>query len=124
MPGLKESVMKLWQFRTRNFRVVLSCDWDNDIDLSWADEDELENIRSGLWGCYVFRVAVYDPQGVAIGESYLGGSVYENPADFRDHIGIKATGCGSYFSDMVREAVAEARQYWEERPVIKLRAYA
>jgi hypothetical protein len=45
-----------------------------------------------------------------VASEYLGNSVYANPADFRDHVGIKAThpGCGSYFADMVREVIQHA----------------
>lgn len=50
---------------------------------------------------------------------YLGNSIYEKPAEFRDHFGMNANGHGSYFSDMVREAVAEARK---NLPALKAQA--
>lgn len=47
---------------------------------------------------------------IKLGEAVLGGSIYEKPAEFRDHFGMNGKGHGSYFSQMVREAIAEARK--------------
>ncbi len=106
----------LWTFKTRNFAVkwqILPCD---DLDLSWCETGETaENIASGLWTAFDSRVTV-SYRGRVVGEDHLGQSIYENPADFRDHIGINirsreaGRNFGSYFSDMVREAIRQARE--------------
>ena len=109
----------MWQFKTRNFTVkweVTDCDY---LDLSFCETGETrENINSGLWQAFDSKVAVYY-KGQEIGSSYLGQSIYENPSDFRDHIGCNSAGYGSYFSDMIREAIDEARQNMADRPRLR-----
>ena len=100
----------MWQFKTRNFTVqwlIVPCE---DLDLSWCETGETrENLESGLWTAFDSEMRVLF-RGVEIGATYLGQSIYENPSDFRDHIGMNAKGHGSYFSDMVKEAISEARK--------------
>jgi hypothetical protein len=125
---------KVWDFKTANFRVALECMPDNDCDLSWDDTGETQaNIASGLWGCFVFKVAVYDLNtGNEIGADYLGGSIYPNPSDFIDHRQCgkqnreyeaqgKPGRCGSYFHDMIKGAISEARKAYS-KPRVRLRA--
>lgn len=103
---------KMWSFETGKYRVEWAICPDDDTDMSWDESGEVrENLESGLWMCFVSRVRVtHKRTGAVLGESFLGGSIYENPEGFRDHFGIRNTRYGSYFSDMVREAVMEARQ--------------
>lgn len=109
---------KLWEFKTANFRVTLSYDYDYDIDLSWYDTGEtLEKLESGELGAYVFRVAVYDQNGEVIGADYLGGLIYADPEKFIDH---RVGRCGSYFHDMVRQAISHARKRYNQ-PRARLR---
>lgn len=114
-------MMILWSFGTAHFTVALHCEDEQYPDLSWADADTLEKINGGEWGCYEFRVAVTDSQGNVLGESFLGGSIYENPREFRDHIGA-AGKWGSYFTGMVGEAITEARRTWNNRPAVRLKS--
>jgi hypothetical protein len=118
----------LWTFNTARFRVELAAAPDADIDLSWDDTGETrENIESGLWGVYVFRVAVF-LDGKLIAQDTLGNSIYENPSDFaREHFGIgpqrRKAGClyCVYFPGMVRDVIAEARKLLSEpRPRLRL----
>ena len=111
-------------FTTANFRVVLSCTEDDDLDLSWDETGEArEKLDSGEWTNFLFRVAVHGPTGELAAE-YLGGSIYADPLDFMDHRACGRTNrqqcadnlsgrCGSYFSDMVGRACDEARKEWE-----------
>jgi hypothetical protein len=107
----------MWTFETRSFRVVWTITPCYDLDLSWDETGETaEKITSGEWDAFDSAIKVYHrPTGLELGAAYLGQSIYANPAEFRDHIGIKAKSrqdggnYGSYFSDMVRGAVAEAR---------------
>lgn len=106
----------IWTFRTKRFAVILDWDYETDPDLSWDDTGEVAaKINSGEWVNACFRVRVmFDGHEVAA--DYLGNSIHADPADFRDHIGLAAKSradgrnYGSYFTDMVRTAIAEARQ--------------
>ena len=98
----------MWTFETARFAIK----WDiapcqDVLDLSWDEAGEtLENLSSGLWCAFDSRVVVL-LDGRAISGDYLGHSIYANPRDFRtEHFGGSF---GSYFSDMVRTAVREAR---------------
>lgn len=122
----------VWTFNTCNFRVTLECESERDQDLSWADDETLEKLESGEWQNLTFKVAIYDRNtGAEIASDYLGNSIYANPADFRDHRACgranreraaagQAGRCGSYFTDMVHNAVAEARAaYAKPRAVLR-----
>lgn len=109
----------LWTFKTRNFTVVWSISPCDYLDLSWDDTGETtENIASGLWTAFDSTMTVYY-RGAEVGVDHLGSSIYQNPADFRDHIGMNAKGHGSYFSDMVREAVSSARARFKNTPRLR-----
>lgn len=122
----------IWQFNTKNFTVRMSYDYDQDgTDLSWDETGETqEKVASGEWAVYVFHAEVIErATGNTIGEDYLGGSIYADPADFRDHVGLAiksredGRNYGSYFTDMIREAICEARKtYAEERPRLRVPA--
>lgn len=111
----------LWTFRTRNFSIRLSCEAESCPDLSWADQETLDNLESGTWGNYTFAVHVFGPHGEELGADYLGNSIYADPADFRDHIGARGA-WGSYFIDMVRNAIEQARDNLGALSAIRLRA--
>lgn len=111
----------LWQFRTRNFRVRLSCEPEQCPDLSWCDQETLDQIARDDLGCYVMAVHVFGPHGEELGADYLCGCVYSDPADFRDHIGARGA-WGSYFLDMVSAAIEQARDNLGELSAIRLRA--
>lgn len=110
-----------WIFNTKNFHVELVCDIDQDYDVV-ADEfsDEIyEQLKSGALEVFLFAVKVYY-KGQEVATTYLGGSIYADPAEFIDHRGMNKKGHGSYFSDMVREAVKEARiRLTADRPYIR-----
>jgi len=122
----------IWRRATPNFFVSLSYEYDDDCDLSWDETGEtVAAIQSGEMGCYVFCVSVQERGGAEIGVSYLGGSIYADPREFMDHrlVGrsnrqYAAEGslgrCGSYFKDMLHEAISEARKtYSEARPHLR-----
>lgn len=56
-------------------------------------------IDQGLLSWFVVRVQAFK-HGVLLGTDYLGGNLYENPADFVTE--------GGYYADMVHTATAEA----------------
>lgn len=110
----------LYKFSTRNFTVRLDIQPDGDIDLSWDETGEVaRDIEYGRLEPFVARVRVTSTAGV-LGASILGGCLYRDPNDFVDHreVGrenreLEARGesarVGSYFHDMVHEAIDEAR---------------
>jgi hypothetical protein len=114
----------MWTFKTKNFEVRASIEpCDSSLDLSWDETGETRaNLESGLWTAFDTRVEVFF-RGRVIGSDTLGESIYERPADFfKEHRGMNARGHGSYFSDMVREAVRHARSVFAEQGQVKLRA--
>jgi len=99
------------RFATKRFVVKLQWEPEQFAELSWMDAADHRKIESGEWINCTFRVAVF-LDGARIVEQSLGNSVYADPADFaREHYGTAGTGAGGYFSDMVREAIRDARKH-------------
>lgn len=100
----------IWRFNTARFSVILDCDWEESPDFSFDETGEVaEKCRNGTWDCVCFRVRVL-LDGEEISSDYLGNSIHADVRDFaREHLGCRPKGYGSYFSDMVREAIGEAR---------------
>ncbi len=124
----------MWDFKTANFRVALECTPDYDLDLSWDEDGSTrEALESGELIAFQAKVAVYDmTTGDEIGADYLGGCIYASVEDFIDHrkcgkqnreyAAQGETGrCGSYFRDMVTEAIEQARKRYA-KPRVALRA--
>jgi len=105
---------KMWQFKTRNFTVrwLISPDVLNTDGLTASEAAEWKkNVRSRKWKCFQSDIEVVcNATGILLGHASIGNSVRANPAEFRDHFGVTALGCGSYFKQMVAAAVAEARE--------------
>lgn len=102
----------VWTFETANYRVECLFSPDDDVDTSFDETGETdENLASGLWVAFQTEVRViHKGTGAELGADYLGGSIYENPHDFlKQHRGSRGR-WGSYFPDMVRSAIQEARK--------------
>jgi len=105
---------RMWKFNTAHFTVewlierdVLNTDY---MDPCLANECRVK-VRSGEWKCFTSTIrVVHRATKRVLSESYLSNSIYAEPSEFRDHFGMNGKGYGSYFSDMVREAVADARK--------------
>lgn len=93
---------------------------DNDLDLSWDEDGSTRaGLESGKFCSFGVVVTVYC-RGSKVGEDSLWGCIYESPRAFMDHLGIKHYSpkpgtipegqCGSYFADLIRGAIAEARK--------------
>jgi hypothetical protein len=139
----------IWAFKTANFEVTVDAYYEDDLDLSWDEDGEVtRKLDAGVYTAFRTEVIV-TCDGIEVGSDHLGGSIYENISDFRDHIGgglfaIKhklreGTGTmslenwsreyrsavflskggiiGSYFKDMVGEAIRMARGNIRERRV-------
>lgn len=129
---------ELWRFETARFAVVWTIQPCDSLDLSWDETGEVaENLNEGVWGAFDSKVAVY-LDGNEIAADYPSESIYADPADFRSNhrdpdpmnrncsIMRERRGesgvIGHYFPDMVRTAVAEARQHIAELDLPRMRA--
>lgn len=116
---------KIWEFKTARFSVSFEAGPEYDLDLSWDETGEIrEGLESGRYVAFMAKVAVY-LDGLEIAQDYLGGCIYENAEQFRDHLGIRPASrkagaiIGSYFSDMVRQAIKEAREFMASAPQLR-----
>lgn len=118
----------IWQFQTA--RMVVECGYtpEEDPDLSWADDETNAQLESGGLVNVTFWVKVRVGRMV-VGTSSLGNSVYADPRDFaREHFGLRPLSrrdgvtYGSYFPDMVREAIHEARRTLKDMPNVRAAA--
>lgn len=116
----------IWSFKTKRFTVTLDWEWEEDPDLSWDETGEvIAKLQSGEWGNYTFRLRVL-LDGREIACDYLENSIYADPMEFyREHIGLGAKrradgkNYGDYFSDMVRQAIGEARSTLRDAPYMR-----
>lgn len=101
----------MWSFETAQFRIEWAIRQESDPDISHDETSETaDNLNSGLWVCFCSRMSVVHKEtGAELGSDYLGNSIYENPSEFRDHIGARGK-YGSYFRDMVSESIKQARE--------------
>lgn len=115
----------LWNFETKRFAVRVDWTYDYDTDLSFDDTGEVRaGLESGKFVSFQVRATV-SLDGHKISRDYLGGCIYESPAEFRDHIGLAAKAradghnYGSYFADMVRTVVKDARKTLANLPALR-----
>lgn len=110
----------IYTFKTRNFTIRVDAMEETDPDFSFDDTGETqEMIERGDWLCFAVRASV-SFRGSVIGEDYLWNCIYKNIRDLRDHFRIgKHSGCGSYFTDMIRESIREARKTLSEMPKLR-----
>jgi hypothetical protein len=112
----------IYTFKTKNFLVRVTAEEEDSLDLSW---DEDGRVRAGLASGELIAFCVHAQvfwRGHLVGEDYLGECIYESIEAFRDHLGIREYSrqesaklgrdvcAGSYFSDMIRTCVTEARK--------------
>lgn len=116
---------KMWSFETENLRIVWEIAPEEHPDFSFDESGETaEKCADGTWQCFMSRMRViHKGTGGTLGEDHLGNSIYENPSEFRDHIGARGR-YGSYFRDMVGTAVREARKTLRALQSIPIRAGA
>lgn len=107
--------VEMWRFDTARFSVIWFVSPSEYPDLSWCDQETLDNLESGFWVCFDSEVRV-ELDGLEISADYLGESIYENISDFRKDSG--------YFYDMVKSAVSEARKVLKNRPQLRQGAIA
>ncbi len=120
-----KTLENIYTFNTRNFTIRVDAMEEIDPDFSFDDTEETqEMIERGDWLCFAVRASVsfrnngsmYANADVEIAEDYLGNCIHENIRDFRDNIGVVR---GSYFSDMVRNVIREARKTLSEMPKLR-----
>lgn len=120
-------------FKTKNFTVIADAIEEDSPDFSFDDTGEtFKKVESGEWLCFTARVRVLF-HGREIVTDYLGNCIYESLEKFMDHKECgkqnrdyaaqgKEGRCGSYFSDMIHRAIAEARKGLKEAQAITVRA--
>lgn len=109
------------RFETRHFTVAVEA-FEEDCAIDVDDDGEtLEAWRNGEILHFAVRVQVIHHQLGVVGEDWLGSCLYKSIGDFQDHREcgaytreLRAEGsdavCGSYFADMIGEAIKEARK--------------
>lgn len=108
-------------FKTAQFTVVCTAEEEDSLDLSWDDDGSVaKGLDRGTLIAFCATVKVYW-KGREVGSDYLGGCIYKSFDDFMDHRacgkqnrefekqGVEGR-CGSYFKDMIHEAIDEARK--------------
>lgn len=100
------------RFRTRHFDVRVWAEVDEDVDLSWADEETIAAIASGKYivfgvRCEVRWTAKRKNESIVLSQDSLWGCVRESIDDFQDHRGAGTR--GGYFADMVYGCIEQAR---------------
>lgn len=120
-------------FKTKHFTVIADAIEDDCLDFSWDDTGETqEKVNSGEYLCFTARVRVL-LHGREIGADYLSNCIHESLDKFMDHKECgkqnreyaaqgKEGRCGSYFSDMIRAAIAEARKELKNYQSVHVRA--
>lgn len=121
-------------FHTERFTVVADAYYEDEpVDV----DDDGETQRAVDRGDYLhFRVHVRVMyKGRTIGEDHLGGCIYESISAFMDHKECgkqnreweaqgKEGRCGSYFTDMIHEAIREARKTLADVKTVRMRQVA
>jgi hypothetical protein len=115
-----ERIGVMRKFNTRNFSVVVEAYPEHELDLSWDEDHSVANgLRTGRLIAFLAHAEVI-LNGRVVGEYWLGNCIYRSFEDFMDHKECgkqnrqwaeegKAGRCGSYFRDMIHEAIAHAR---------------
>jgi hypothetical protein len=108
-------------FRTKQFQVEVDAMEEDNLDLSWDEDGSVtKGLKNGEFIAFCARVRVW-LKGQCVGTDYLGDCIYRSFAEFMDHKECgkqnkeyeakgEAGRCGSYFKDMIHEAIAEARK--------------
>jgi hypothetical protein len=130
------SVLEMYRFKTRNFVVRAYIESDIHVDASFDETGETRaKLDSGEYEAFETTVEVLTATGIKLAESSLWGSIYARPADFfqehrnpnpmerncslmRAARGDNVAIC-SYFPEMVREAIGEARKAIANMPKVK-----
>lgn len=110
----------IYTFKTLNFTIRVDAVEETNPDFSFDDSDDtLDKIVSGEFTCFAVRASV-SFRGSVVGTDYIGNCIYQNFRDFRDHLGIKKhANYGSYFTEMIRESIREARKTLSEMPKLR-----
>ena len=105
---------QIWTFKTDRFTVEVSVAPETDRpEDRFEFDDDVRAILDGNCDWFMVRSRVLMDHKFEIGTDYLGGCAYYHSEDFlRD----------SYFYDMVRTAIKEARSYLKKYPLPYQRA--
>lgn len=121
------------RFKTPHFLVIVDAlPEDSPVDVD--DEGETAaKVDSGEYVHFIARARViHRDTGAELASDYLGGCIYARIEDFQDHRQcsaqtrkLRAEGstavCGSYFADMIHEAITEARKAMADLQTVRVR---
>lgn len=98
----REDNIMIREYKTPNFRVTVTAEPEDDIDLSWDDTGATAaGLASGEF--ISFRVVARAYRGgELLAEDHLGQCIYRSTEDFRRNSG--------YFCDMVRNVCRGGRE--------------
>lgn len=110
------------RFETKSFTVAVEA-FEEDCEINVDDDGEtLRMWEAGEIMHFAVRVQVIHHKLGVVGEDWLGSCLYKSIEDFQDHREcarytreVQAKHgpnhvCGSYFADMISEAIKEARK--------------
>ena len=122
------------EFNTPNYVVRVLAEEEFDSDLSWDDTGRVrKQLEAGDLIEFCAHVEViHRPTGAVLGEDFLGNCIYKSLGAFADHRACgrqnrrwakqgKTGQCGSYFADMISEAITEARKNYPKTALGQLR---
>jgi hypothetical protein len=102
------------EIKTKDFTIRVTAEEEYTLDLSFDEDGSIEKlIEAGELGVFCAKAECFF-KGVSISTDYLGQCIYKSVAEFQDHKGCRPAGHGSYFSDMVRTVVGEARDFLKD----------
>ena len=125
-----QTIDTIREFKTKHFTVRVEALEEHDLDLSFDESGEVrEKLETGEFIAFCAHAVVFY-KGREVGEDYLGNCIYKSLDEFADHRVCgrqnrkwakqgKEGRCGSYFSDMIREAIREARKTLRTKPYIR-----
>ena len=111
------------------FTVTVRALEEFDLDLSFDDDGSIARaLGAGELEAFTVEASCSLDGRHELSSDYLGNCIYPTPRAFMDHMGLRAhnrrTGhnCGSYFSDMVRSVVRDARKAVADLQTVHVRA--
>ena len=122
----KEEEHGIFAFHTKNFIIryeAVECSAYEQLDEMDSDlREEIScKLDSGEYLCFDANIFVFSREDLTLlSNTSIGGNIYESYEQFMDHYGIRQGNFGSYFSDLVKESIQEARSTEEYKDIIKI----
>jgi len=104
----------IYRFCTANFIVTVEALPEYNFDFEYWEEKDIKStkakLKRGTLQLFCVKASVFHiKRNQELSSDYLGGCLYKNVSDFRDNLGIAQTKYGSYFHDMIKTVISEAK---------------